>query len=181
MNLYKNHYYKTVTKDLVSRFSYKNAFQIAGLEKLTINSGVKNFVLKESLPNFLLLELITSNYPKLTKSKKTIPFLNIKKNFPNGAKINLKKNEAYNFFQKLGLYIFPNFRKNKNYININKSSSFSFSLKEIDNFQEVTFFYKYFKQIKEIDINIKLKSFINNKVELLFFLSSFKFPVFLRK
>ena len=104
MNLYKNHYYKTVTKDLISRFQYKNAFQIAILEKLTINSGVKNFVIKENLTILLLLEFLTLNYPQLTKSKKTIPFINVKKNFPNGVKINLKKNKAYNFFQKLCLY-----------------------------------------------------------------------------
>jgi len=181
MNLYKNHYNKIVIKDLTSKFFYKNVFQLPKLEKLTVNIGTLNFTLKENLSIFILLEFITLNYPNLTKSKKNISFLNIRKNFPNGAKVNLRKNKAYEFFQKLGFFIFPNFRKNKIHLALTKTNSFSFSIKEIDNFQEVTFFYKYFKKIKEINININLKSFLNNKLELLFFLTSFKFPVYLRK
>lgn len=177
MNLYNLHYKNTVQKDLSSRFLYKNSNQIPKLEKLTINNGIKEFKLRKSLVNFLLIEFISGNSPKLTKVKKNISTLKLKKKFPNGFKINLQKNKAYEFFQKLGLYIFIN----SNLLIINTNNTLSISLKEIDSFQELTFFYNYFKNIKNIDINIKIKYLNKNNFELLFFLTSFKFPICFKK
>ena len=105
-------------------------------------------------------------------------FLNIKKNSPNGVKLNLHKAKAYAFFQKLGLYVFPNFKINKNFVQINKNNFISFSIREIDTFHEITFFYNFFKIIKCIDINLKMNCFSNNYFESLFFLTSFKFPTY---
>jgi large subunit ribosomal protein L5 len=177
MNLYKKHYDLTIKKDLISRFIYKNNFQIIKINKISLNIGIKNFSLKKDLPIILLLEFITSNSPVITKSKKNNVFLNIRKNFINGAKLNLKKNKAHTFLQKFGLYIFPNIKSDKIFI-LKKEKSFSISLKKFDIFQELTFFYNYFKYIKYIDINIKLFSFLKNELESLFFFNSFKFNFF---
>lgn len=180
MNLYKQHYNNTVSKDLTSRFVYLNCNQISKLEKLSINLGIKEFNLKKNLTNILLLEFISSNPAILTKAKKNIILLNIKKNSPNGLKLNLKKNHAYNFFQKLGLYVFPNFKTNKIFLKLKKTNSISFSIKEIDSFQELTFFYNFFKNSNCIDINFKINGFFyKTSHELIFFLTSFKFPIFL--
>jgi len=178
MNLYQNHYKKTVLKDLSSRFLYLNCNQVPKLEKISINIGIKNFMLKKHITSALALEFISLNSPVLTKATKSTILLNLKKNSPNGFKVNLHKTKAYKFFQKLGFYIFPNFKANKKFLNISNSNSLSFSIREIDSFQELTFFYSFFKNILSIDINIKVKSsYSYSAIETLFFLTSFKLPI----
>lgn len=183
MNLYQEHYKKTVLKDLSSRFLYLNCNQIAKLEKITVNIGIKNFILKKHITNALAIELITLNLPIVTKAKKNTVLLNLKKNSPNGFKLNLNKNKAYIFFQKLSFYVFPNFKANKKFLNISNNNSLSFSIKEIDSFKELTFFYSFFKNITSIDIDIKLKNITkyNNNIEILFFLTSFNLPILLSR
>ena len=90
----------------------------------------------------------------------------------------MNKIKAYDFIQKLGFYVFPNFKANKKFLNISNNNSLSFSINEIDSFQELTFFYSFFKNILSIDVNIKLKiSDFYHTIETLFFLTSFKLPV----
>lgn len=178
MNLYQNHYKKIVLKDLSSRFLYLNCNQLPKLEKISINIGVKDFVLKKHITNAIALEFISLNSPILTKATKNTILFNLKKNSPNGFKLNLNKIKAYDFIQKLGFYVFPNFKANKKFLNISNNNSLSFSISEIDSFQELTFFYSFFKNIFSIDINIKLKNNdFYNTIETLFFLTSFKLPV----
>lgn len=179
MNLYQEHYKKTVLKDLSSRFLYFNCNQITKIEKISVNIGIKDFILKKHITNGLALEFITSKSPIVTKAKKNTVLLNLKKNSPNGFKLNIMtKNKIYIFFQKLVFYIFPNFKATKKFLIISKKDSLSFSIREIDSFKELTFFYSFFKNISFIDINIKLKN-INNSTnnEALFFLTSFNLPI----
>ena len=180
MNLYNKHYKITVIKDLSSRFIYRNSYQILKLNKLSLNIGIKEFILKKNITSILLLEFITGNFPILTKARKNTIFLNIKKNSPNGVKINLHKQKIYNFFQKLGFYTFSNLKIKNNFFQIKKNNFFSFSIKEIDTFHELTFFYNFFKTIKCIDINLEINCFLKNNFELFFFLTSFKFPIYVK-
>ena len=181
MNLYQEHYKKTILKDLSSRFLYFNCNQLTKLEKISMNIGIKDFTLKKDITKALALEFISSNSPIVTKAKKSTVLFNLKKNSPNGFKLNINKNKTYIFFQKLGFYVFPNFKTNKNFLNLSNNNSLSFSIREIESFQELTFFYSFFKNISSIDINIKLKN-INKKpndIETLFFLTSFRLPILL--
>lgn len=174
MNPFKLHYRTTVQKDLSSKFFYENSNQLPKLKKIDLNIGVKECSLKNILPNFLTLELITSNYPQLTQSRKNSLVFANKKNAPAGVKITLQKDAAYSFFQKLNLQILSNLKTQKTSFSIAHSHSLSFSIRELDSFQEVTLFYNLFKNLQSIDVNIQtncLKEF-----ELTFFLTSFKFP-----
>lgn len=126
MNLYKQHYDNTLIKDISSRLFYRNSFQIPKFQKISINIGIKEFILKKHITIFLLLEFVTTNCPILTKSKKSVPLLNVRKNSPNGAKLNMHRQKIYDFIQKLGFYIFPSFRLEKNNFIIKHNDSFSF-------------------------------------------------------
>ena len=128
VSLVKIHYKKTLRKDLTSRFFYKNSNTISELKTIHLNIGIKDVSFKSILPNFLGLEFLSSNFPYITKAKKNIHFLNIKKRSPNGVKVTLTKNSAYNFFQKLIFRIIPNFQKRKNKILVTNKNSISFSL-----------------------------------------------------
>jgi len=181
MNLCEHHYRITLTKDATSRFFYCNSFQIPKLRKISVSIGIKEFLLKKNLTTLLLLEFIAANCPVLTKAKKSVLLLKVKKNSPNGAKLNLHRQKAYDFMQKLSFYIFPSFKLDKNNFSVKRGDSFSFLIKEIDSFYELTFFYRFFKMIKDVSVNVRLLRFLDGRLELLFFLTSFKLPVHLAR
>lgn len=83
--------------------------------------------------------------------------------------------------QKLSFYIFPSFKLDKNNFSVKRGDSFSFLIKEIDSFYELTFFYRFFKMIKDVSVNVRLLRFLDGRLELLFFLTSFKLPVHLAR
>lgn len=181
MNLLELHYKNTIAKDFSSRFIYLNCTQISKINKINLNIGLKSFVLKKGLSNILALELISLNLPKITKSRKSQISLGIRKNSPTGLKLTLYKSKAYNFLQKLNLFVLPNYSNFKNKLILTNYDTISFSLKEIENFHELTFFYNIFKNNNSIDVCLKINPInLNNNLELLFYLTSLKFPV-LRK
>lgn len=184
MNYYKNFYTRTVQKDFVSRFTYSNSYEILKLEKITLNiQNEKSDINRTLLCDILGLEFISSNLPVVTKARRNNIVLGILKNYPTGVKLDLHGLQMFDFLQKLGFFIFPKFKV------ILKSSllssNFSFSIKQIDNFQELTFFYKFFKHISFIDYNLKLKGlFLKNKLEnhigFVFLVTSFNFPFYFK-
>jgi len=174
MQPFFHHYRTTLKKDLSSRFIYENPTQLPKLKKINLNIGVKESSLKNILPNFLGVEFITSKYPQLTQSNKNSVFFNLKKNSPNGVKVDLQGKQAYLFLQKLILQTIPNFKNRKDAFEISQSSSFSFSIRELDSFQELTLFYNFFKNIESLDITFQVTT--RTPLELAFFLTSFKFP-----
>lgn len=178
MNLLELHYKNTITKDFSSRFLYLNSNQISKINKIHLNIGIKSFILKKGLSNILALELISLNNPKITKSKKSQISLGIRKNSPTGLKLTLHKLKAYNFLQKLIFFVLPNYSVLKNKLVLTNYDNISFSLKEVENFYELTFFYNIFKNNNSIDVCLQLNNInLNNNLELLFYLTSLKFPV----
>ena len=178
MNLLELHYKNTILKDCSSRFNYFNVNQISKINTIHLNIGLKSFILKKGLSNILALELISFNSPKITKSKKSQISLSIRKNSPTGLKLTLCKSKAYNFLQKLNFFVLPNYSTLKNKLILTNNDSISFSLKEVENFNELTFFYNIFKNNNHIDVCLKINSVnFNNNLELLFYLTSLKLPV----
>lgn len=174
MQPFINHYKTTLKKDLSSRFIYENPNQLPKLKKIDLNIGVKDSSLKNILPNFLGIEFMTSKSPYLTQSNKNSLIFNLKKNSPNGVKLTLRGKQANLFLQKLVLQSLPNFKNRKDSFNIVNSKSFSFSIRELDSFQELTLFYNFFKNLEFLDCTLQVNT--RTSSELAFFLTSFKFP-----
>jgi len=89
----KNYYQNIITYDLLTKYNFKNIFQIPKITKICLNIGFKNAnIEKKKLINILvLLKLITNQKPIATQSKKNNIFLKIKKNSIIGCKVTLRK------------------------------------------------------------------------------------------
>nr|YP_010393989.1 ribosomal protein L5 [Hyaloperonospora arabidopsidis]DAZ87997.1 TPA_asm: ribosomal protein L5 [Hyaloperonospora arabidopsidis] len=161
-------YYQNVTTyDLLTKLNFKNIFEIIKITKICLNIGFKdaNIEKKKLINIILLLKLITNQKPLLTKSKKNIIFLKIKKNSIIGCKVTLQKRNMFIFLEKLIIFILPNFNQFK--VNLKDKNILNFQILNIlDIFELKTEFFK-FKNIPPIDVSIHTNSTNKNKVFLL--------------
>ena len=167
-NNIKNHYQNIISYDLLTKFNFKNIYQIPKITKISLNIGLKNAnIEKKKIINILvLLKLITNQKPILTQSKKNNIFLKIKKNSIIGCKITLRKKNIYIFLEKLLIFIIPNL----NYIiksNMDNRNILNFQIKNILNFFELRREFLKFKDIPNIDISLYTNSKNNKELLLL--------------
>ncbi|MDF2502582.1 MULTISPECIES: 50S ribosomal protein L5 [Clostridium] len=108
----KDKYEKEVIPALVEKFEYKNVMEIPKLEKIVINMGVgeakENSKVLESATGDL--QLITGQKPILTRAKKSIANFKIRENMPIGCKVTLRKQQMYEFADKLMNVALPRVR-----------------------------------------------------------------------
>ena len=173
------HYYENIVKyDLLNKFQYKKIKNIPKLQRITLNFVNKNYNIKYITSSLIALEIITSKKSILTHPKNFNISLKIKKGNPVGCKITIKKNIMYVFFAKLIITIFPRLKYFKNLIIKKKNfeiKAVSFKLKNILNFPELEYQYKFFKNLPSLNIIIVTNSTTSN--EFLFLLKSFKLPI----
>ena len=161
-------YYQTITiYDLLTKLNFKNIFEITKITKICVNIGFKNANIdKKKLINIiLLLKLITNQKPLLTKSKKNIIFLKIKKNSIIGCKITLRKKNIFFFLEKLIIFILPNFNQIK--LTLKNKNILNFKIQNILDFFELKTEFLKFKNIPAIDVSIHTNAKNNNELFLL--------------
>ncbi len=161
---FKNHYQNITTYDLITKFNFKNIYEIPKINKICLNIGFKNAnIEKKKLINIIiLLKLITNQKPIVTKSKKNNIFLKIKKNSIIGCKVTLRKKNINIFLEKLLIFILPNI--NEINFNIKNKNILNFQIKNILNFFELKTEFLKFRDIPPIDISIHTNSKKNNEL-----------------
>ena len=154
MNNIQNHYKNVIIYDLITKFNFKNIFEIPKITKIYLNIGFKNSnIEKKKLINIIVfLKLLTNQQPIVTKSTKNNIFLKIKKNSIVGCKVSLKKKNIDFFLEKLILFILPNIKNIK--INLKNKNILNFQIKNILNFFEFKTEFIKFKNIPPIYISI---------------------------
>ena len=154
-------------------FKDNKELKIPLLKKIKVNLSFKNiaFNKKRITPLLIILETLFSQYTYLQRSHKSILNLNIKKNDFVSCKIDLNKNNMYNFLDTLITYL-PSLEKNKyiflknlkynilNDYNIKLNNIYKFN--QLKNLQNVL--------IQDINISIYFETFFYQ--EKIFLLSS---------
>lgn len=177
MNILENYYKKVIQYDLINKFLYTHLDEIPQLKKIILNFGCKSVEIKAIASALLSLELITTKQGSLTKSTRSNVLLKIRKGYPVGCIVILKKNQMYTFFFKLISEIFPNLKNFKGIILSKKlgKTNFSFTLKDLINFRELD--KQFYLFINLPPLNITLVANVKTKEELLYLLHSFKLPI----
>ncbi|KXG08744.1 50S ribosomal protein L5 [Anoxybacillus rupiensis] len=103
MNRLKEKYVKEVIPALMSKFNYKSVMQVPKIEKIVINMGVGDAVQNaKALDNAVEeLALISGQKPVVTRAKKSIAGFRLREGMPIGAKVTLRGERMYEFFDKL--------------------------------------------------------------------------------
>ena len=105
-------YNNEVVSALMEKFGYNNIMEVPKLEKIVINMGVGEAkdnakVLESAVAD---LQLITGQKAILTRAKKSIANFKIRENMPIGCKVTLRKQNMYEFADKLMNVALPRVR-----------------------------------------------------------------------
>ncbi|MGI8317273.1 50S ribosomal protein L5 [Halobacillus mangrovi] len=103
MNELKKKYTDEIVPSLMNKFEYDSVMQTPKIEKIVINMGVGDAVQNAKALDTAVeeLTLITGQKPMITKAKKSIAGFRLREGMPIGAKVTLRGERMYEFFQKL--------------------------------------------------------------------------------
>lgn len=175
MHFFKKYSENVVKYDLINKFKYKTINNVPRIEFITLNFNFKKFDTKMLLSALAALELITSNKGALIKSKSSNISLKIRKGQPIGCKITLRNASMNQFlFNILNKLIIDNNIKKKTSLNL-----FSIKLQNILMFKELEQNYRFFKNLYNLNLNIKTTDC--KFEEFVFLLTSFKFLKYKQK
>jgi len=108
----KSEFENTVSKSLMSEFSYKSTMQIPRVVKIILSRGVGAAVSDKKLVDQAVdeLTLITGQKAVATLSKKDVASFKLRKGMPIGAKVTLRGNKMFEFLDRLVSIALPRVR-----------------------------------------------------------------------
>jgi large subunit ribosomal protein L5 len=105
-------YKQDVIPALMKRFSYTNVMQVPRLKSIVLNMGLGEAVGNPKLVDAAVAELtqITGQKPVVTKAKKSIATFKLREGMPIGAKVTLRRERMWEFFDRLVTLSLPRVR-----------------------------------------------------------------------
>ena len=109
----KQAYAETVRPAMKEEFSYKNDMMIPRLDKIVLNIGCGREAVKDSKKAKSAqadLTQIAGQLAVITKAKKSIAGFRVREDMPLGAKVTLRGDRMYDFFDRLITIAMPRIR-----------------------------------------------------------------------
>lgn len=112
MDRLQQKYNNEVVPALMEKFGYKNIMQVPKLEKIVINMGVgeakdNSKVIESAVSD---LQIIAGQKPIITRARKSIANFKLRENMAIGCKVTLRKEQMYEFADKLMNIALPRVR-----------------------------------------------------------------------
>ena len=139
----KTQYAETIRPAMKEEFSYKNAMMIPRLDKIVLNMGIGDAVndTKKVRSAAADLETIAGQKVVVTKAKKSIAGFRVREDMPLGAKVTLRGDRMYEFFDRLVNIAMPRIRdfRGLNPKSFDGRGNYAFGIKEHIVFPEIDF------------------------------------------
>jgi len=152
----KDYYIKKVVPALIEKFNYKNPMQVPKMEKIVLNMGLGEAISNVKIIDGAVQELaaITGQKPVINKAKKSIATFKLRQGMPIGCSVTLRKNNMYEFFDRLVNAALP---KVRDFRGISPNAfdgrgNFSIGLQEQTIFPEIE--YDKVEKVKGMNITI---------------------------
>ena len=112
MNRVLEQYKTNVIPELTEQFKYTSVMQVPKLVKIVINMGVGDSISNSKLLDAAVEDLaqISGQKPLITKAKKSIAVFKLREGMPIGAKVTLRGERMYEFYDKLVSIALPRVR-----------------------------------------------------------------------
>ena len=112
MNTFKEKYDKEVVKKLMDRLNIKNPMAVPRLQKIVVNSSMKDFLAdKKNLEKCAEdLGLITGQKPKVARARVSVATFKLRKGDEIGLSVTLRGTRMYDFFEKIVKIALPRVR-----------------------------------------------------------------------
>ncbi|MCI7803948.1 MAG: 50S ribosomal protein L5 [Oscillospiraceae bacterium] len=151
----KDYYVDTVAPALMKKFNYKSVMEIPKLDKVVINVGAGEAISNSKVIDAIMNDLmqITGQRPVVCRAKKSVANFKLREGMPIGVKVTLRRENMYEFVDKLFNVAFPRVR---DFRGINPNSfdgkgNYSTGIKEQLIFPEIE--YDKIDKVRGMDIN----------------------------
>ena len=151
----KDYYVDTVAPALMKKFNYKSVMEIPKLDKVIVNVGAGEAISNSKVIDAIVNDItqITGQKPVICRAKKSVANFKLREGMPIGVKVTLRRENMYEFVDKLFNVAFPRVR---DFRGINPNSfdgrgNYSTGIKEQLIFPEIE--YDKIDKVRGIDIN----------------------------
>ena len=112
MSRVKDKYQNVVVPELMKEFNYSSLMEVPKLEKIVVNMGLGDAVANPKIVEDAVAELtrITGQKPVITKARKSISNFKLREGMVVGAKVTLRGEKMYYFFDKIVSIALPRVR-----------------------------------------------------------------------
>ena len=112
MSRVKDKYQNVVVPELMKEFKYSSVMEVPKLEKIVVNMGLGDAVANPKIVEDAVAELtrITGQKPVITKARKSISNFKLREGMVVGAKVTLRGEKMYYFFDKIVSIALPRVR-----------------------------------------------------------------------
>ena len=155
MNRIKEKYLKEVVPAMQKEFAYKNINEVPKLDKIVLNMGLGD--VKDNSKSFNLaveeLAVIAGQKPVVTKAKKSVANFKVREGMKIGAKVTLRGERMYEFFDKFVSIALPRVRdfRGVNDKSFDGRGNYSYGVREQLIFPEII--YDKIEKIRGFDIS----------------------------
>ena len=172
----QQHYREAVVPELMKQFGYKSAMQVPRIEKIVLNMGVGEAVNDKKILENAAGDMtkIAGQKPVITKAKKSIAGFKIRKDYPVGCMVTLRRARMYEFLDRLVSVAIPRIRDFRGISarSFDGRGNFNLGVKEQIIFPEIE--YDKIDALRGMNITITTTAKTDDEARAL--LSSFKFP-----
>lgn len=139
----KTHYKDVVRAQLQEKFNYTNPMMIPSIEKIVLNMGVGEAVGDSKKAKIAAedLSLIAGQKAVITRARKSIATFKVREDMPLGAKVTLRRNQMYEFMDRLVTIALPRVRdfRGLNPKSFDGRGNYAMGLKEHIVFPEIDY------------------------------------------
>lgn len=109
---FKTKYVNEVKQQMQDKFNYKNVMMIPKIEKIVVNMGVGEAATDSKAIEGAVRDLrtITGQQPMVTRARKSIASFHLRAGMPIGAKVTLRGDRMWEFFDRLTSVAIPRIR-----------------------------------------------------------------------
>lgn len=172
MSFFEYYYNHILKYEFITKYLYKNVYQLPKLEKIVLSFSLSQTSLKSLLPLLSALTLMSSQKPYLLTSRKLNISLKVKTGLPVGCKVDLRGKQKFLFFEKLIFSILPRL---KEFTTNFRNKVLLISIPNLFAFKEIEKDYEHFPDLPKLNISLVFKA--NNRKELIDLLSALHFPL----
>ncbi len=134
-------YNEEIINTLKKEFGYKNVMQVPRLKKIVINQGIGQSIADKKVLEYSLKELaaISGQKPMTALSTKDVSNFKLRKGMPIGTFVTLRKDNMYEFLEKLVHIVLPRIRDFRGINNkLDGKGNYTLGIKEQIIFPEIS-------------------------------------------
>lgn len=112
MSRLAEHYKETVVPALMKKFNYSSPMQVPKLEKIVLNSGVRDAVSNSKAIQFVeyAFSQISGQKPVVTRARKSIAAFKLREGLPIGVMVTMRKRRMFDFLDRFVSVALPRVR-----------------------------------------------------------------------